>query len=75
MNCSRFLPDTFLADIDSSCIKLVYQMGGVVFFDHLDAGATVFCDLIYVSPFQQPEGNVAMSQAVKRSSISFTIEF
>ena len=36
-------------------------MRGVIFFDHFDAGATVFCDLVDISAFHEAQANIRMA--------------
>jgi hypothetical protein len=48
-------------------------MGGVELFDHLDAGAAVFGDLVDVRAFHEAETNVGVAEAVGGSRAAFTI--
>lgn len=48
-------------------------MGGVVFLDHLDAGATVLRDLINVRAFHETQADVGVPQAIGRAGLSLTI--
>lgn len=63
------------AHIDRRSIKHVLDVRRVVFLDHLDAGATVFRNLIDVGPLHQPETDVGMSQAVAGSRVSLATMF
>jgi hypothetical protein len=49
-------------DIDSGCIKRVFDMSRVEPFDHLDAGAAILGDLVNVGTFHKPhvERNVVI---------------
>jgi len=47
---------------------------GVIFLDHLRAGAAVFGDLIDVRAFHQPEAHVCVPQAIRRPAIPFPVE-
>ena len=49
-------------------------MRGVVFFDHLNAGAAVLGNLIYVGTFQKPKTDVGVSKAIGRPPTAFTVE-
>ena len=48
-------------------------MGGVVFLDHLNAGAAVLRDLINVRAFHETQADVGVPQAVGRAGLSFTV--
>lgn len=48
-------------------------MGGVVFLDHLNAGAAVFRDLINVGAFHETQADVCVPQALGRAGLSLTV--
>ena len=60
-------------NIDDRSIDHVFDVGGVKFLDHLDAGAAVFRDLIHVGPLHQTQTDVGVPQAVKRPTLAFAV--
>ena len=56
-------------DVDGGGVELGLDMGCVVFLDHLDAGAAVFCDLIDVRAFHEAHANICMAQAVSGAPV------
>src|ERR1700691_4808901 len=59
--------------VDRGGIEAVLEVGGVVFLDHLDAGAAVLRDLINVRAFHETQADVGVPQAVGRAGLSFTV--
>ena len=51
------------------------DMRRVEFLDHLDAGATIFGDLIDVVTLHQPHANIGMAQAVGGARLFATVAF
>ncbi len=66
----RFWPH----DVDGGGVKIGLDVRGVVFLDHLDAGAAVFGDLVDVGAFHQAQTDVRVPQAVGRSRPAFAVE-
>ena len=64
-----------LADIDRRGVEARFDVGGVVFLDHLDAGAAVLGDLVDVRAFHQAQADVGVAQAVGRARLSFAVDF
>jgi hypothetical protein len=64
-------------DIDCRGVEPGFQMGGIVFLNHLDARPAVFSNLIDIGTLQQPETNVCVPQAVggSRSTVAVSAEF
>ena len=56
-------------------VSRFFDVRGVVFLDHLDAGPAVFGDLIDVGPFHQAHTDVGVPQAVGRAAVAVTVEF
>src|SRR5258708_37026273 len=61
-------------DVDGGGVELGLDMGGVVFLDHLDAGAAVFGDLVDVGTFHQAQTYICVPEAVGRSGPAFTVQ-
>lgn len=59
-------------DVDRGVVQVRLDMRCVIFFDHLDAGAAVFGDLVDVGAFHQAETYICVPQAVRRSRLAFT---
>jgi len=49
-------------------------MGGVIFFDHFNACATIFSNLINVRAFHEAQTNISMSQAVGGAALALAVE-
>src|ERR1035437_9774561 len=64
-----FLPSS----VDRGGVKVVLEMGGVVFLDHLNAGAAVLRNLVNIRAFHQAQADVGVPQAVGRAGLSFTV--
>ena len=50
-------------------------MRGVVFFDHLDAGAAVLGDLVDVRAFEEAQADIGMAQGVGGPPVAVPVEF
>ena len=48
-------------------------MDGIVLFDHLNAGAAVFGDLVNVGPFHQAHADIGVTQAVGRAGFAVAV--
>src|SRR5258708_36409105 len=59
--------------VDRGGVEAVLEVGGVVFLDHLDAGAAVLRDLINVRAFHETKADVGVPQAIGRAGLSFTV--
>src|ERR1700680_2667206 len=59
--------------VDRGGVEAVLEVRGVVFLDHLDAGAAVFRDLVNVGAFQQAQADVGVPQAVGRAGLSLAV--
>src|ERR1700730_11349609 len=59
--------------VDRGGVEGVLQVGGVVFLDHLDTGAAVLRNLIYVRAFHETQADVGVPQAIGCSVLSLTI--
>ena len=59
--------------VDFSGVKTRLDVRRVIFLDHLDAGATVFRNLVDVGTFHQAETAIGVPQALGRSRPSFAI--
>ena len=59
--------------VDRGGIEAVLEVGGVVFLDHLDAGAAVLRDLINVRAFHETQADVGVPQAVGSAGLSLTV--
>src|ERR1035437_7171919 len=67
------LPWLLPPDVDRGGVETVLEVGGVVFLDHLNAGAAVLRDLINVRAFHETQADVGVPQAVGRAGLSFTV--
>jgi hypothetical protein len=65
----------WLKDIDGRRVERVLDVSSIEPFDHLDAGAAVFGDLVYVCALHEAHANIGMAQAVGRARITLAIEF
>src|SRR5271157_1520928 len=59
--------------VDRGGVETVLRVGGVIFLDHLDAGAAVLRDLINVRAFHETQADVGVPQAVGRAGLFFTV--
>ena len=50
-------------------------MRSVIFFDHLDTCPAVFCNLVDVRAFHEPQADIGMTQAVSRASLLVAVKF
>src|ERR1017187_3076953 len=72
--CGRLvLPWLLPPYVDRGGVGTVLEVGGVVFLDHLNAGAAVLRDLINVRALHQTQADVGVPQAVGRAGLSFTV--
>ena len=60
-------------DIDSGCIKRVFDMSRVEPFDHLNARAAILGDLVNVGTFHKPHADIGMAEAVCSASVAVAI--
>ncbi len=63
------------ANIDSGSIKSGLDVRRVEFLNHLDAGTTIFRNLIDVGAFHQSHTNIGVPQAVRRTRIAVAVAF
>ncbi len=61
--------------VNSRGIQRVFEVRGIEFLDHLNAGPAVFGYLVNVRAFHQPEADIGMAEAVGRSDISIPVFF
>src|ERR1039458_4752347 len=59
--------------VDRGGVEAVHEMRGVVFLDHLYAGAAVLRNLINIRAFHETQADVGVPQAVGRAGLSFTV--
>jgi len=62
------------ADVDGGGVERVLDMRGVEFLDHLDAGAAVLGDLVYVGAFHEAHADIGVAKAVGSAPITIAIE-
>jgi hypothetical protein len=72
VGCSLFFGFFFLMLI-AAASRLFLRLGGVVFLDHLDAGAAVLRDLVYVRAFHEAQADVGMPEAISCAGLSITV--
>ena len=63
------------AHIDDRSIEHVLNVRCIIFLDYLDAGVTVFGDLINVGSLHKSETGIGMPQAVASADVAMTVEF
>ncbi len=61
-------------DIDRSRIQVRLDMRRIKFFDHLDARATVLCDLVYIRALHQAQTNISMAEAIGGDCVIHILE-
>ena len=49
------------ADVDCRSIQSILNMRGVMLFNHLDTGAAIFSDLVYVRTFHKAKADIGMA--------------
>jgi hypothetical protein len=57
--------------VDFCGVKIRLDVRRVIFLDHLDAGAAIFCNLLDLGTLHQAQTNIGVPQAVGRSRPSF----
>src|ERR1017187_9848435 len=62
-------------DVDRGGVKAVLEVGSVVFLDHLNAGAAVLRNLVYVRAFHETQADVGMPEAISSTGLSFAVFF
>ncbi len=63
------------AYIDRGRIQARIDMCCIEFFDHLDAGATVFGYLVYISSFHESEADIGVAKAIGGAQVFFAVKF
>ena len=61
-------------DVDRGGVEAGLDVRGIVFLDHLDAGAAVLGDLVDVRPFHQAQADIGVAQAVGRAGLAFAVD-
>ena len=55
------LAGPFPPDIDGGSVDACAEVDRIIFFDHFDAGAAVFSDLVDVGTFQKTQADIGMA--------------
>ncbi len=62
-------------DLIAAASRLVLDVRGVVFLDHLNAGAAVLGDLVDVRTFHQAQADIGVAEAVSGARLALTVDF
>jgi len=64
-----------LAAVDRCGVDARLDVRGVIFLDHLDAGAAVFGDLVDVRAFHEAQADIGVRQAVRSAPVPIAVKF
>ena len=60
--------------VDCGRIQNCFNMNRIVFFDHLNAGATVFGYLVDISAFHESNADIGVAKAVGGAPVAFAVK-